>query len=168
MKSQIYLLRNRRGAAAVEFAVILPVLVLLLLGGVEVGRAVMVQHALQEAAQAGCRIYTVKDKAESDVEQMVAKAMSGASIAGYKINFEPATKKEIDKHMEPVTVTVSVGYQDIAWSKPWFMSGATLVGRCTMPADLEEVGAASSTPSDPPDAGGGDSDDDDRRRRRRR
>jgi Flp pilus assembly protein TadG len=45
--------RGRRGAAAVEFAVILPVLTTLILGGVDFGRFAYTYIALTNAVQAG-------------------------------------------------------------------------------------------------------------------
>jgi len=110
---------KRRGIAAVEFAVMLPLVVLLLLGAVEVGRGVMVSHSLQEAAQAGCRVYSV------------------AGITNQTITFEPPSKGQIDVHMEPVTVTVTIPFVNVAWVSPNFLNGAALQGKCIMPADLD-------------------------------
>lgn len=45
--------RGRRGAAAVEFAVVLPLLVLLLLGGADFGRCFYSAMAVTNAARAG-------------------------------------------------------------------------------------------------------------------
>ncbi len=73
----------RNGAALVEFTVILPVLVLLLLGAIDVGRAIMVQHKLTEAARAGCRIYAVTTEiTKREVRDMVARVMTDANIDG--------------------------------------------------------------------------------------
>jgi Flp pilus assembly protein TadG len=47
---------QRRGAAAVEFAVVLPVLFTLMLGTWEVGRIVQVQQVLVNAAREGARL----------------------------------------------------------------------------------------------------------------
>lgn len=128
---------SRKAASAVEFAVVLPVIVLLLLGAVEMGRAVMVQHSLQEAAQAGCRVYAVFDAPEEAAEDIIGNAMSKAGVKKYSVTFDPPEKSKIKKNMEPVTVTVSVDYSDVAWLSPDFMSGAAVVARCTIPADLE-------------------------------
>ncbi|MCA9182123.1 MAG: pilus assembly protein, partial [Planctomycetales bacterium] len=48
--------RWRSAVAAVEFAVMLPPVVLIVFGTIEVARAFSVQHALQEASMVGCRI----------------------------------------------------------------------------------------------------------------
>src|SRR5947209_7183227 len=49
-------LRPRRCAAAVEFAVVMPLLLLLLLGTWEVGRLVQVDAILSNAAREGARV----------------------------------------------------------------------------------------------------------------
>ncbi|MHA7261630.1 TadE/TadG family type IV pilus assembly protein [Arthrobacter sp. TMN-37] len=51
--------KNERGAVAVEFAIILPVLVLILMGIVEYGRAYNVQISLTQAAREGVRVMAI-------------------------------------------------------------------------------------------------------------
>jgi Flp pilus assembly protein TadG len=130
---------NRRGAAAVEFAVVLPVVVFLFLGAVELSRGVMVDHSLQEAARAGCRMYSVATTTQQEVDDIIAVCMADAGVANYDVVFDPATKSGIDTEMEPVTVTISVPYSDVAWLSPRYLSGATITASCTLPADLEKT-----------------------------
>jgi hypothetical protein len=127
---------RRSGIAAVEFACVLPLALLLLLGATEIGRAVVVQHSLVEAARAGCRLYTVKELTEQDVEDIVDQCMAQAGISDYSTEFDPPLKASIATHMQPVTITVSVPHDKVAWIPAWFMSGKTIAGTCTMPADL--------------------------------
>jgi Flp pilus assembly protein TadG len=49
---------RRRGAAAVEFAVVIPVVILMVFGMIELGRGYMVQHILTETARRACRFGT--------------------------------------------------------------------------------------------------------------
>ena len=129
----------RRGISVVEFAVVLPLIVLLMLGGIEAGRAMMVGHTLQEAAQAGCRVYSLRDTTQQDAQDIIDASMVDAGVTGYTILFDPLTKAEIDANMEPVSVTVSVPYDQVGWTIPWFMAGATISGSGTFPADLEDA-----------------------------
>lgn len=46
---------TRRGAAAVEMALVLPLFLLVIFGIVEIGRAFMVEHLLANAARVGAR-----------------------------------------------------------------------------------------------------------------
>jgi hypothetical protein len=128
----------RRAATAVEFAIILPVVVVLLLGAMELGRGVMVQHMLQEAAQAGCRLYCVSDEDLTQQESIdiIELAMERAGIDNYQVVFDPPTKAEIDEHMEPVTVTITASYGDVAWFTPAYLTDAAITGACSFPADL--------------------------------
>lgn len=128
---------RRKGAAAVEFALVLPIIVTLLLGCLEIGRGIMVQHTLQEAAQAGCRVYSASDADEQAHEEIIAQAMERAGIAKYSITLDPPSKSQIDDVLEPVTVTVSVEFGEVAWLSSAHLAGKTLAGRCTMPADIE-------------------------------
>lgn len=54
---------SERGAAAVEFALILPVLLIMLLGIIEFGRAYSTQITLTQAAREGVRVMAIKDDA---------------------------------------------------------------------------------------------------------
>jgi Flp pilus assembly protein TadG len=46
---------RRRGAAAVEFAVIIPLVIIMVFGMIEFGRGFMVQHIITETARRACR-----------------------------------------------------------------------------------------------------------------
>ena len=129
--------KRRKGAAVVEFALVLPIVVMLLLGCMEIGRGIMVAHALQEAAHAGCRVYAASDADVQAHEAIIAEAMTRAGIEKYSIVLDPPDKSQIDIELEPVSVTVSVDFGDVAWISSAHLSGKTILGRCTMPADIE-------------------------------
>ena len=138
MKSRISRV-SRTGAAVVEAAVVLPLLTLLLLGGIDVGRAIMVQHKLVTAARAACRLYCVPAECTpGQATAVIDQMMSGAAITAYTIGFTPATPAEI-QHKQAVMASVSVPFDSIAWTPSWFLSGRTLTGTCTMPGDTSET-----------------------------
>jgi TadE-like protein len=63
-------LQKERGAAAVEMAIVLPLLLMLLLGIIEFGRVFNVQISLSQAAREGARHAAVHfDDADLDVEE---------------------------------------------------------------------------------------------------
>ena len=132
--------RPQRGGFVVELAIVLPLLVLLLLGAVDIGRGLMVQHSLEGAARAGCRLYTLKKEAtEQDVRNIVDLAMTRAGLRGYSIEFTPTPGAQV-AHMQPVSVTVSIDYNRVAWLPGrWFMAGKRITAQCVMPADTGEV-----------------------------
>ena len=128
---------RRTGAASVELAVVLPLLVLLVLGTIEAARGVAVSHALQEASQAGCRIYSVGGTTQEQAKAIIDATMENAGITSHQIVFDPDEKSKVDKSMEEVTVSVSIPYSEISWLPPQFLSDSVLEGRTVFPADLE-------------------------------
>lgn len=125
----------RRGVAAVEFALVLPVIVLLLLGSLEMGRAVMVRHVLEETARAGCRVAVFENGTHEDVMDIIDVSMKGAGISDYIVNIDPDPPENLEA-FEPVTVTVTVPYKSVSWLPASnFMAGAELTGLCVMPAE---------------------------------
>ncbi|MBM6622425.1 pilus assembly protein [Micrococcaceae bacterium RIT802] len=53
--------KNERGAAAVEFAIVLPVLLLLLMGIIEFGHAYNAQLTVTQAAREGVRVMAISN-----------------------------------------------------------------------------------------------------------
>jgi Flp pilus assembly protein TadG len=128
--------RGRRGAAVVEMAVVIPVLTLFTLGSIEIGRAVMVKHILEEGARASCRVAITEYATEVDVQEMVDDAMALANITGYTTELTPSPLGELGA-FERVTVRITVPYADVAWFTPDFMTNKTIEGVCIMPAETE-------------------------------
>ncbi|WP_153556759.1 TadE/TadG family type IV pilus assembly protein [Roseimaritima sediminicola] len=126
---------TRRGIAAVEFAVILPAVILVILASLEITRGFTVQHALQEAAMNGCRIYTLGDKDQADAQAMIDRSLAEAGILGYAVAYTPATKAEIVSDLQPVSVTVTVPYSRVGIGIEWFLAGTDIAASVTLPAD---------------------------------
>lgn len=125
----------RRGAVVVEFAVVLPVIVLMFMGSMEMGRAVMVRHVLEEAARAGCRVAVFENGNKKDVLDIVQAAVAAAQIDDYTVTISPDPPENLNA-FQAVTVTVSVPYDDISWIPSGsYMNGKTLTGICVMPAE---------------------------------
>lgn len=61
MKYPSKLLRNQRAASAVEFALVLPILILFLLGIIDVGRYMWILNRAEKATQMGVRYAVVSD-----------------------------------------------------------------------------------------------------------
>lgn len=80
-------LRNRdRGAAAVEFALVVPVLLLLVFGIVDFSRAYNAQITLSEAAAQGVRTLAVGGTA-AQAETAVRNSLQGSSIPSGDVTF---------------------------------------------------------------------------------
>ena len=109
----------RDGVAAVEFAFIAPVFFLLVLGLVEMGRMVMVQQSLTNAAREGCRTAVMATTiSSSDVDSAVRNYLqsvtSTASDPGKVRVTAPANLANCASGTE-LSVGVEVDYTDVTW-----------------------------------------------------
>jgi hypothetical protein len=74
--------RARRGAALVELALILPVLLTLVLGVWEIGRLVEVRHCLASAAREAARLAAAGPTSLSEVAQAARDSISSSGLPG--------------------------------------------------------------------------------------
>lgn len=126
--------RKRRGVAAVEFAIVSPFLILLVFGIIECGRAIMVQQVLTNASREGARRAILEATTTSEVTTIVSDYLTNGSIAGATVTVSP-TPLSSAGFGDPVTVTVSVPYDQVSWIPSWFMGGRTLSASTQMHAD---------------------------------
>jgi len=128
---------SRRGAAAVEFAVVAPLIFLLLFAGIEFGRVLMTFHGLDAAARQGCRVAVAWDASQDDVEQTVADSLAVFGIPDYDLTTEPS-RINTARQWEPVTVHIEVTYGQVSWlPSPQFLQRITLAGSCTLPEESD-------------------------------
>lgn len=73
---------RRRGAAAAEFALVLPVFFMIVLGIIELARVFMVVHLLSDAARKGCRTAAVKGSSTADISGIISDLLTNESISG--------------------------------------------------------------------------------------
>jgi Flp pilus assembly protein TadG len=127
----------------VELAIVLPLFVLLVIGAIDVGRAIGVRHKLVEAARAGVRLYAVKGQVPADeVAAAIEKVLDDAGLAAYSYTFDPTPSSGI-AHLAPVRATVSIPYEEVSWLPvSWFLEGRTLSASCVMPGDTGEISAS--------------------------
>ncbi len=133
--------RRRRGVAAVEFAVIASLLFTLLLGIVEIGRAMMVLELLNNAARNGVRTATINGSTRGDVATAVTNALGGSGItlaAGQPKLSVNGTEVTSDAGWAPasgdtISVSVSVPYADVSWlPTSFFLTGRSLSSTAVM------------------------------------
>ncbi|MBK8268710.1 MAG: pilus assembly protein [Planctomycetes bacterium] len=74
----------RKGVAAVETAVVAPLLVVSMLGMMEVGYAFLVRQTVTMASREGARAAALPGGTMDDVDTAVDAAMSAAGLVGYE------------------------------------------------------------------------------------
>lgn len=130
--------RARRGASAVEFAIVAPVFFLVVLGIVEFGRMVMVQQVITNAAREGARAAVLDSATTARVATRVNDYLAAASLRGATVTVtpDPPTSAKFD---EPVTVQVRVPMSAVsALSSPFMTSGMVLRAESIMRRETAE------------------------------
>jgi len=113
--------QQRHGAAIVEFAVVSPILILMILGMIDVGRAVMVQNLLTNAARDGARAAVLDGASASAIESEVESFLAASSVSGATVTVSPNPLTTATQG-DPVTVTVQVPFSSVSWlpASPYF------------------------------------------------
>jgi Flp pilus assembly protein TadG len=75
-------LRNERGQALAEFALVLPLVLLFIAGVVEMGRAWNIKQAVTDAAREGARYSVVDDDEVTTMAEVEAKIEERLALAG--------------------------------------------------------------------------------------
>src|SRR5713226_6267735 len=73
---------RRRGATAVEFAMVAPTFFLLALGVFEFGRGFMVVHLLNSTARQTCRMGIIPGKSTAAIQSLAANTLAAEGIKG--------------------------------------------------------------------------------------
>ena len=71
---------KRNGVAATEFAIAIPIFLAIILGVIEIGRAVMVRQVMMDAARLGAREAIVPDATVSDVVSQVNNLLDSQGV----------------------------------------------------------------------------------------
>lgn len=130
---------RRRGTAAVEMALTLPVFITAILGIVEIGRGIMVSQILETAARNGARQAIVKGTTNAQVTSAVNTFLqTTANIPSADVTVSLADNGTNGASLanaatgDTISVTVTVPYSDVTWLPPNFLKGVNLSALCVM------------------------------------
>jgi len=119
-----------RGAAIVEFAVVLPLLLTILFGIIEYGWVFMVRQSLQTAAREGTRVAILQTSEEpyTAVLDRIAEVMAPTGLTTYEVSMTHASTAD------PVeSVQVVIPYNDVSLMGGFFGTHSyELGGACSM------------------------------------
>ena len=135
---------TRRGTALVEMALVLPIFVMVTLGIVEFGRAMMVGQLITNAAREGARLGIIDGSKNADVVSYVQSFLAeaaGIQSGNLTINItvtpapgNPSAGNEVANALprDLVTVYVSVPFSKVSYVTGSYLEGKTLSSRCAM------------------------------------
>ncbi len=124
--------KKRRGAAVVEFAIVAPLFFLLVFGMIEFGRMMMVQQVITNASREGARQAVLDGATTQEVTTVVTDYLANGSVSGATVTIDPNPPGNA-AFGAPVTVNVSVPFDQVSWlPAPWFLGGTTLAASTVM------------------------------------
>lgn len=105
---------SRRGAAAVEFAVIAPIMILFMFGTIEVGRLMMIKNAATHASREGARMAVTPMATASEAIARATQQMQAYASTGVTVTITPNELANAQPG-DMVTVRVAVDAASIRW-----------------------------------------------------
>lgn len=123
--------RTRGGLAAAEFALVMPFIVFLAIGMMEMGRGMQVKEILSDAARKGCRTGILplasNTTVTADINTILTDNNIKSSNATVTIQVNGATANvNTAKQNDKISVKVSIPVSKIAWITPLFLPGSTI------------------------------------------
>lgn len=119
----------RRGVAAVEFALLAPVLGVMIIGMFELARAFMVKEMLTNAATIACRTASLPGKSNTDATTEITTTMADNSITGYtstiQVNGVTANASTASRY-DKISVKVSVPVSNVFWISTFFLTSSMI------------------------------------------
>jgi Flp pilus assembly protein TadG len=119
----------------VEFAIVAPVMFLVIFGIIEFGRALMVTHLLTNAARQGCRAGIIEGTSTSQITTIVNNTLKSQGISSDVVNIQVndgSADASTAKAGDEITVIVTVPFSKVTWL-PWvqYVTG-NLTGQYTL------------------------------------
>ena len=106
--------KRRYGAAAIEFALVMPVYLIVLLGLLEFARLGMALQIMSTAAREGCRIAALPNHTAADAQTRVNAVLAGSGIPATTITLSP-TDPSTATGGTPITLTMSIPFSQVSW-----------------------------------------------------
>jgi Flp pilus assembly protein TadG len=129
--------RRPRGAAAVEFALVAPVALLFVLGSIEFGRAMFLQHVAVNAARTACRQGILSSSSTATVQATASQMLEAVGIAGATTSVVVSRQTDLDVSAaapgEPIAVIVTIPFGQNSWlPNAMYLGSKSLTGQVTM------------------------------------
>ncbi|QGJ70911.1 Hypothetical protein PBC10988_26140 [Planctomycetales bacterium 10988] len=140
---------DRRGVTMTEFAIVLPVFILFVLGMIEFGRAFMVTQMLNAATRMGARQGSLDGVSSNDVVTIAKDFLSAGGINPSDVRIQvldasvfddtnqdpddPPDLEDLDDmeladagQRDLAIILAEVDYDDVSLFSPWWLGSATL------------------------------------------
>lgn len=122
---------RRRGVAAVEFAVCLPVIILVVFGAIEASSFIFLKQSLSVAAYEGIREAVRTDSTTAEATLRAENILSSRFVQDFQISF-PDGNVETAERGEPIVIEVTAPTQTNSPLAGNFVTNRILTARVVM------------------------------------
>jgi len=116
---------SREGTTCVEFALVIPIVLLFFFSAIEFARLNFLIHTAGNAAYEGARELIVVDGTEQDARTAVEHVLTSTRTGN-------GAEIDIEEWVDRVSVTVSLPVDQNSWGVGRFTSGLTITKSCTL------------------------------------
>lgn len=131
--------KTRTGATAVEAALVIPIILLFVFGGIEVVRLNVVRHTARNAAYEATRSAIIPGGSADQAQATADEILAICGIQGATVTVEPSP---ILEETQFVTTRVSVPMASNSWGLAMFAGDATLDFETTLRTERNPVSQA--------------------------
>jgi Flp pilus assembly protein TadG len=118
---------KRLGAALVEFAVSLPILLIFVAGTIEITSLIYTRQSLKIAAYEGCRLGVLPGCSESDLQDQVASILQARRIRDFTVSVTPSDLATLTSD-QILTVRVAANAQSNLPIRGMFLRQPSVIG----------------------------------------
>ena len=115
----------RRGLAATETAIMLPLLVIVVFGAIELANGIFLQQTLSVAAYEGARALCRPGATRQEGEQRIAEVLLARDVDDYDIDISPAITATTPRNTE-ITVSITAPASEYSVGPVRFFQGKAL------------------------------------------
>ena len=133
---------NRTGAAAVEFAIAISILLLIVFASIEFVRLNMLKHSVGHASYLAARKGIIVGAKTNDVKKVASDHLALFGLSGGSVTVNP---NNITDDTQIIEVIVDVPVSGNSWISPLYFNG-TLSGRSRMLAERDAADMNSALP----------------------
>lgn len=126
-----------RGATVVEFAIVVPVVMLLVFGSIEIGRLNMIRNTAKNATYRAARAAMIPGATAQESVDIAQKTMRGIGVNDVDVTVIPA---QLTNETQEVTVVVSVSVSQQCWLVPQFSDGLEIRQTCHLTREPSQSG----------------------------
>ncbi|MCY2993642.1 MAG: pilus assembly protein [Planctomycetota bacterium] len=121
----------RSGAAVVEFAVCLPVIMVIVLAAIEACSMIFLRQALQATAYEAVRCAVEPARTSQEILDCADGMLSERKVQQGTVQLDPSNPAEATAG-SPVTVTVTAPLDSNRLMPPWFFGSRNVTAKCVM------------------------------------